>query len=153
MSASTTSRTIPLGAGNFDDPNYRYKRRMCDVRTTGKGKNTKTVISNFAELCSDIYSRPKHLAHFLKQKLGAQVSCDGVTDEWYIKGDVSRGDLELLVDEFIDTYIICFQCGSPETMLRVSKKNDQDLKRRCAACGCDEIIPDKYSLCKVLKKK
>lgn len=56
---------------------------------------------------------------------GTEVSC-------IINGNKPYDDVKIVLDKFIDMYILCTKCKYPEMVLRVKKG---DVGGKCDACG------------------
>ena len=54
----------------------------------------------------------------------------------------SVSDLEDNLQSFINEYILCNQCGNPETKLKYTKSKGIGMKMSCNACGKNSYILD-----------
>jgi len=71
---------------------------------------------------------------YIGYTLGALVDINETTNRYIVNGKHSEEDLSVLLDGFIDKYVLCKTCGNPETILSVAR--DQSfLRLKCKACG------------------
>lgn len=111
------------GLIEVDDPFYRYQRQIFNVVSL---KN-KTQITNFDEVCKDIEREPKIVINFFKKKLGLNIIYKNSLVVF--SNHVLANDLEKVLNEFIDKYVLCPICKLPETVFINNEK------RKCRACS------------------
>lgn len=110
------------------DPFYRYKRLILPVNTIAKNGVT-TVVSwaAFSQLCTKHLKRdPKEVVKHLKRTLKLCVAV--VPPELWLKGKVSRCQLDDAIESYIEKHVLCKKCGNPETIPEKEGK-------KCKACG------------------
>lgn len=73
-------------------------------------------------------------------EMGAQTNIDDKNDRYIVNGAHSAEDLQIQLDGFIQKFVLCPNCDSPETELNVVKKT---IYQKCAACGYTGLL--KYS--------
>lgn len=89
-----------------------------------------TVLENFAEI-ADIVRRDKdHLMKYLLGELGTAGKIDG--NRAIFNGKFEPALINGLIKSYVDDYVICSECGKPDTRL---VKDDRVLLLRCDACG------------------
>lgn len=99
-----------------------------EARAYIEGKTT--VLENFAEI-ADILRRDKdHLMKFLLGELGTAGKIDG--SRAIFNGKFEPSLINSLVRSYTEDYVICSECGKPDTRL---VKDDRVLILRCDACG------------------
>ncbi|KAJ7067081.1 domain found in IF2B/IF5-domain-containing protein [Mycena amicta] len=115
---------------DVDDKFYRYRcvvALVCPFLHTkieGKGNGIKTVLPNMADVARALSRPPSYTTKFFGCELGAQTSCD------------EKNERYILLDGFIDKFVLCKSCKNPETELVILKVGrSEDIIRDCKACG------------------
>ncbi len=162
--------------GVANDPNYRYK--MPPVQLHVDHKKRRTVICNIhaigKALQRDVGEIVKFMAHDIGTKVQVKVqqggNGNGNGNGNGKGGGVGRGAgvavvggihadvvLQSSIQRYIETFVLCYECGLPETIYQVkrnkrknkkqysknNKKNEKDnLWYRCEACGANEMVDD-----------
>ncbi|CAN1255399.1 Eukaryotic translation initiation factor 2 subunit beta [Linum perenne] len=80
----------------------------------------KTVFANFMDLCKSMHRQPDHVMAFLLAELGTSGSLDG-QQRLVVKGRFAPKNFEGILRRYINEYVICNGCKSPDTIL--SKEN------------------------------
>ncbi|KAL4304500.1 hypothetical protein GQ457_10G010530 [Hibiscus cannabinus] len=80
----------------------------------------KTVFVNFMDLCKTMHRQPDHVMAFLLAELGTSGSLDG-QQRLVVKGRFAPKIFEGILRRYINEYVICLGCKSPDTIL--SKEN------------------------------
>jgi translation initiation factor 2 subunit 2 len=89
-----------------------------------------TVIKNFAEIAKALRRDPKHLARFLFKELAMPGTITG--NELILNGKVSSMIINQRLRDYLSEYVICKECGKPDTNLTV----DAGVSTiKCEACG------------------
>ncbi len=130
--------SIHIGNINPNDPNYRYKRNILDIRYSGKGKNTKTILVNLKDIAKQIYTMPNYISKFFSYRFATVVT--NKNKEWFLKGTYTLKELEEKLEDFITLFIICDTCNAPETGIIVKK---EEIRMFCYACGSKNKPIDK----------
>jgi len=91
----------------------------------------KTSFVNFAEICKALHRQPKHLIDFLLAELGTSGSVDG-NSQFIIKGQFQSKQIENVLRRYINEYVSCHTCRSPETILQ---KDTRMFFLQCESCG------------------
>ncbi|KAK8138847.1 domain found in IF2B/IF5-domain-containing protein [Apiospora sp. TS-2023a] len=89
-----------------DDKFYRYKMQRIQVKVEGKGNGIKTVVVNLSNVAQSL-ARP-----------GSYVI------KWFV--------LQKSLFTFIEKYVLCDDCGNPETDITIK---DDVVRKDCKACG------------------
>lgn len=114
------------GLGKIDDPFYRYKMARINII---RQKN-KTIIDNIDKVCKDLERNPDLFVNYLKKKLSiALVYKNGILS---MTKDIGEDDMNKLLKEFIELYVICEKCKLPETDIMIY--NDKVLLD-CKCCS------------------
>lgn len=132
---------------NTHDPFYRYK--MPPLSTTRE--SSKTVLSNLDAIARAIHREPAHLLKFLGMSLGCTQShgqerprgpgrpaTKEPANKYQLNGPFESKRLQSLLYEYIEIFVLCRECGSPETRFVLdghSGARQEPLKRLCSSCG------------------
>ncbi len=98
-----------------------------------EGKNT--IFRNFMDFCKKLDRDPQHFSKFLFRELGTA----GViqNERLVFKGRVPAQSIKDRINQYIKTYVLCYECGSPDTIL---KKEDRVEILVCKACGATRPV-------------
>ncbi|KAL8106508.1 eukaryotic translation initiation factor 2 subunit beta-like [Apium graveolens] len=91
----------------------------------------KTVFVNFMDLCRTMHRQPEHVMTFLLAELGTSGSLDG-QQRLVVKGRFAPKNFEGILRRYINEYVICNGCKSPDTIL---SKENRLFFLRCEKCG------------------
>jgi len=114
---------------NLTEPTESTERfTVPEAKVYIEGKTT--VLENFAEI-ADVVRRDKdHLMKYLLGELGTAGKIDGTRAVF--NGKFEPTLINGLVKSYVEDYVICSECGKPDTRL---VKDDRFLLLRCDACG------------------
>lgn len=131
--------------GDVSDVFYRYKMPVLQTKVEGYGGNgVKTVIPNIMSIGKSLNCPAIYLLKHFGYELGTQSRIDG-TQRYILNGNHEKGKLQELLQKFINTYILCIRCKTPETVLKVLPKRCK-LRASCAACGHAYAIDENSKL-------
>ncbi|MBI2076170.1 MAG: translation initiation factor IF-2 subunit beta [Candidatus Aenigmarchaeota archaeon] len=103
----------------------RFEIPVADVQT---GKQT--VVKNFAEIAKALRREPKHLAKFLFKELAVPGSLkEGAL---LFQGKVYPVLINQRVQEYAKRFVMCNECGKPDTTVQEGKNI---IFIKCEACG------------------
>lgn len=105
----------------------RFQLPEPDVRQEG---NT-TVFENFPAVVDRLDREPTAVMKFLQTELGTSANIDE-RGRLRLTGDFKGSRVGAAVEEYADAYVICPECGLPDTNL-VTQQGSTML--RCEACG------------------
>lgn len=125
---------------NLSDQFYRYKMPKLLAKVEGKGNGIKTVIVNMPEIAKSLNRPPMYPTKYFGCLLGAQVNFDNKSERYIVNGAHDPEKLQVLLDGFIQKYVLCQSCENPETILSVNKKKEV-IGTNCMACGHSGTIP------------
>ena len=104
----------------------RFEIPKVDVINEGKT----TIIRNFIEVCEKIRRDPKEVLKFLLKELGTAGDIEG--RRAIFKSKISEASIQSRFNSYVETYVICSECGRPDTeLIRI----DRVLMLKCDACG------------------
>ncbi|HPW11502.1 MAG TPA: translation initiation factor IF-2 subunit beta [Methanoregulaceae archaeon] len=89
-----------------------------------------TILENFAEIADVVRRDQDHLMKYLLGELGTAGKIDGTRA--IFNGKFEPSLINGLVKGYVDDYVICSECGKPDTRL---VKDERVLLLRCDACG------------------
>ncbi|KAJ7298910.1 hypothetical protein O6H91_12G035500 [Diphasiastrum complanatum] len=96
----------------------------------------KTVFVNFMDLCKTMHRQPEHVMAFLLAELGTSGSLDG-QQRLVVKGRFPPKVFEGILRRYVNEYVMCNGCKSPDTIL---SKENRLLFLRCEQCGCSRSV-------------
>ena len=111
------------------------KERFEIPKVIGHIQGNKTVISNFSQIASTIMREPSHLLKFVLKELATPGELQG--NLLIIGTKVSASRINDKIKEYAESYVICHDCGKPDTKI-FREGNVMFLK--CQACGAKQHI-------------
>jgi len=119
--------------GDPNDRSYRYKMPKLVAKVEGRGNGIKTRIVNCGEIASSLHRKPAVLTKFFGCELGAQSRWEEKEEASIVNGAFEGSILQdKLIESFLPKFVLCPNCGLPETEMKVRK---EFVKFDCAACG------------------
>ncbi len=107
----------------------RFEIPLASVQT---GKQT--IVRNFSELAKTLRRSEKHLAKFLFKELAVPGSMRN--GELVFQGKVYASLINQRIAEYVKQYIICNECGKPDTTMQENKITTI----KCEACGAKRTM-------------
>jgi translation initiation factor 2 subunit 2 len=98
-----------------------------DVRQEGNV----SVFENFQDVCSDLGREDDHVMKFLQDELGTSGHIDE-SGRARLTGSFDADRIGEAIDEYAEEYVLCSECGLPDTRL---EREQGALILRCEACG------------------
>lgn len=98
-----------------------------EVRTEGNV----TIYENFQDTLDRLGRPQDHVMKYVQDELGTAANIDE-RGRLRLTGTFKRRRVEEAIDEYADAYVLCPECGLPDTKL-VTEKGTTML--RCEACG------------------
>ncbi len=91
----------------------------------------KTIITNFTKVCDTIQREEKDVLKYLSKEMAspAEISSGGRAT---FTGKFSSGQINSKLEKYISGYVLCQECGKPDTKLI---KEDRISFVKCMACG------------------
>ncbi|CAL5333919.1 unnamed protein product [Camellia sinensis] len=96
----------------------------------------KTVFVNFMDLCKTMHRQPEHVMTFLLAEMGTSGSLDG-QQRLVVKGRFAPKNFEGILRRYVNEYVICNGCKSPDTIL---SKENRLFFLRCEKCGSGRSV-------------
>ncbi len=94
-----------------------------------------TVLENFASIADKLNREPGHIFKFLLRELGTAGKIDG--SRGIFQKRITSGVITELINAYVKEYVICSECGRPDTHLM---KSERILTLRCDACGAHRPV-------------
>ncbi len=99
-----------------------------------EGKN-KTVITNLHEICKVFNRDINHLVKFLTKELACPAVIEG--NRVIFNKKLSPSQLNMKIQSYAKEFVICRECGKPDTKII---KEDRNHFLVCMACGAKRPI-------------
>ncbi|MCL4450342.1 MAG: translation initiation factor IF-2 subunit beta [Candidatus Thermoplasmatota archaeon] len=126
----------------------RFQIPKPEIITEGK----LTIIKNFKEIVDVINRDESHVYKFLIKQFG--LSGDISDGRLIFKGKPPEGSIEKAFQEYLRTYVQCYECGNYDTEMIREFRNEVI---RCKACGAERPLHAhkeiKYSEEKIEERK
>jgi len=132
------------GANPVDDPEYRYKMPSVYGKLEGRGNGSKTVIPNISDVGFSLHRDPGEVNKFFGCELGAQTTYNKETDRAVVNGHHTDKALQQLVHKYIEAFVLCPNCGLPETEYKIKSGI---IYHKCAACGNKDMVDMTHKIC------
>ncbi len=113
---------LPQNVGNKE----RWTLPKADLIIEGR----MTILRNFRALLEATRREEAAVAKFLLAQIGTAGNVDG--DRLVFTGKVTDAKLQGVLDDYVETYVRCSECGAPDT--HVEKEGRVQILR-CEACG------------------
>lgn len=109
--------------GSLDDPFYRYQMPALEVMIKGG----KTELNNLQQIATELERPVEFLCAYLRQELNCAIS--NKKNKIVASGVHGQKDLQALITNLVEKYVVCGACGNPETHL------DKKGRMTCRCCG------------------
>eukprot|EP00249_Psilotum_nudum_P018174 c26675_g2_i2 orf=549-929(+) len=96
----------------------------------------KTVFVNFMDLCKIMHRQPEHVMNYLLAEMGTSGNLDG-QQRLVVKGRFAPKNFEGILRRYVNEYVMCNGCKSPDTVL---SKENRLFFLRCEQCGCSRSV-------------
>lgn len=120
-----------------EDVHYRYKMPSLECKVESGGNGVKVVFSNLPDVCAALHRPNESLLKFLGISRGAQTTFDAKDNKYYMMGNHLTQELQDVVFEYIERFVLCKSCRNPETTVMPGNRS---VKMRCGACGKDTSL-------------
>lgn len=130
-----------LNINQSDDPFYRYKMNKIRISKGGKGNGCFTNLLNLNEISKDLSHPEEIIFKFISNNLGT----NGNFDKKRINGHYSDKEIQNVIFDYINTFVVCSKCSVPELIPEIEgKKKKKKLISHCSACGTINDYGIKY---------
>jgi translation initiation factor 5 len=127
---------------NNIDPEYRYKMPQPVCKIEGRGNGIKTAILNLADIARALQRSVDEIRKFIGYGLCTQTHNEAANNRITISGEFRQSDIQLQIFKFIERFVLCRECGLPETVYRFGKHH---LSYKCRSCGYRDTIEHKLT--------
>ena len=124
------SNTINIDGS--DDQFYRYKMQLLLLRFN-RGRR-RTFIMNLDSISKSLDRSIDFIKKYFNKKLSTPVNWDKKKNELELAGIYTASDLQAILQLMINDYVLCRECGNPETQIVYSRQNGGKIKMKCKAC-------------------
>lgn len=107
-------------------------------RIEGHFEGKKTILTNFFPIASYLRRTPEHFQKFLLKELAASGQIEG--DRLVLNIKVPSVKINNKVNDYAKEFVICKECGKPDTEL---KKEERLTFINCLACGAKHSVRSK----------
>jgi|SRR3972149_2969208 len=107
-------------------------------KVEGHFEGKKTIITNFSQLASVFRRNPEHLQKFLLKELAAAGQKEG--DRLVLNIKVPSAKINQKIGEYAREFVICRECGKPDTELI---REGRITFMKCFACGARHSVRSK----------
>ncbi|MEM4152655.1 MAG: translation initiation factor IF-2 subunit beta [Candidatus Pacearchaeota archaeon] len=104
-------------------------------KAEGMIEGSKTIITNFSQICSILRRKPEHVSKFLSRELAAQTIIEG--ERLIFNRKLTSSQINEKIQAYVKEFVLCPECGKPDTEL-VKEKNFMFL--HCLACGAKHSV-------------
>jgi len=104
----------------------------------GHYEGKKTILTNFFQIASHIRRSPDHFQKFLLRELAVSGNIEG--ERLVLNMKVPRAKIDQKVEEYVKEFVLCKECGKPDTEL---KREDRATFLHCLACGAKHSVRSK----------
>ncbi len=98
-------------------------------------QGNQTILRNFLQISNSLRREPKHLLKFLAKELASPASQEEQRAVFQTK--VLQRQIQQRIEDYIKEYVVCKECGKPDTKLL---KEDRILIMKCEACGARSAV-------------
>jgi translation initiation factor 2 subunit 2 len=104
----------------------------------GHIEGKKTILTNFLAIASYIRRDPEHFQKFILKELATSGQMDG--ERLILNNKIPSTKINAKVEQYVKEFVICKECGKPDTELR--KENRLNFIN-CLACGAKHPVREK----------
>ncbi len=101
----------------------------------GHFEGKKTILTNFFQIASHLRRNPEHFQKFILKELAASGQKEG--DRLVLNIVVPSEKINRKVEQFIKEFVLCKECGKPDTEIL---KEDRLTYIHCLACGAKHPV-------------
>lgn len=93
-------------------------------------QGNQTIIKNFSQIAETLRREPSHILKFLTKELATPAGLSGTRAMFQAK--ISQKMIQQKLESYVKDYVLCKECGSPDTKLI---KEGRITFIKCEACG------------------
>ncbi len=103
-------------------------------KAEGHFEGKKTIITNFLQIAGYLRREPEHFQKFLLKELATSGQIE--KERLVLNNKIPSSKINLKIEEYAKEFVICKECGKPDTEL---SKEDRMLFVHCLACGARRV--------------
>ena len=119
---SRARKTVKTTGGTGE----RFVMPEAEIMVEGKT----TIVRNMGELLDKMNRKPDQVVPLLLREIGSAGSFEG--GRLVLQGKVADKSIQDRINKYVETYVICGECGRPDTHL---VKEERTTVVKCDACG------------------
>lgn len=104
-------------------------------KVKGHIEGSKTIITNFSQICSILRRQPEHVAKFLLRELATPGLIEG--ERLILNRKIGSAMINEKIEAYANEFVICPECKKPDTELI---KQEPFLFLKCLACGAKHSV-------------
>ena len=109
----------------------RWKLPKLEVIVEGRF----TILRNLKQLLEATRREEAHMTKFILSQLGTAGAVEN--ERLVFTGRVSESKVQAVLDDYVETYVRCEECGAPDTHL---ERTDRVQVLKCEACGAHKPV-------------
>jgi translation initiation factor 2 subunit 2 len=98
-------------------------------------EGSKTMIKNFTQIAKNVNRSEEHLFKYILKSLGTAGFLE--SGRVVLQGKFSEEEVQREVDTYVKNYVLCKECGAPDTEFI---REGRVLFIRCLACGAKHSV-------------
>ena len=114
------------------------EKRFEIPKIEGHFEGKKTILTNFFQIASHIRRKPEHFLKFMLKELAASGTRKG--DKLVLNIKVPSAKINQKIEEYIKEFVVCKECGKPDTELI---EQGRLTFVHCLACGAKHPVRSK----------
>ena len=107
-------------------------------KVEGMVEGNKTIVTNFAKICSVLRRDPQQIKKFLEKELATLILIEG--DRLILTRKLGSARINEKIQAYVKEFVICPECKKPDTEL---KKEGKFMFLHCLACGAKHSVRSK----------
>ncbi|MDD5253564.1 MAG: translation initiation factor IF-2 subunit beta [Candidatus Nanoarchaeia archaeon] len=107
-------------------------------KVTGHIEGNKTIVTNFGLVCDILNRDCNYVLKYLQRELATPAQLDN--KRLILGRKISSPMINEKIEKFTKTFVLCKECGKPDTQLI---KQDNVLIIKCSACGAKHPVKSK----------
>jgi len=114
------------------------KERFQIPLVSGHIQGNKTVITNFAQICSTFQRPQEHLLKYLQRELATPAEIEG--PRLVLGRKIASQRINEKIEQYCKDFVVCKECNKPDTRIT---REDRVLFLKCTVCGAKQPIKAK----------
>jgi translation initiation factor 2 subunit 2 len=104
-------------------------------KVKGHVEGTKTIITNFSQICDSLRRDKDHVTKFLYKELATSGKIDG--ERLIFNRKLTSAKINEKIEAYANEFVICPECKKPDTELT---KENRLMFIKCLACGAKKTV-------------